>query len=639
MQFKHPEILWALLLLLIPIFIHLFQLRRYKKTLFTNVAMLQQVVSESRKSNNLKKWLLLVTRLLLLSALVVAFAQPFSASVAALQEKETIIYLDNSFSMQARHNGLTLLEKSVQDLIKQLDEDDVFTLFTNEETFREVRLKDIQNRLLSLTYSHEQMELDAIALKANSLFSDAGNTSKHLVLISDFQHTLGTPIQNDGGTQFHYVPIRARENNNISIDSLYVDDLFSEQAKLTVLLSGGETDESIPVSLYNGEQLIAKSSATFENNGKTSLVLSIPAQKKLKGRVAIQDSGLDYDNRFFFNIDEPEKIKVLAITDADAAYLRKLYTPDEFELSVFELDQLDYSVLDRQNVVVLNQLKAIPNGLQQVLRTFKADGGTLIFIPASEADPSSYNTFLPAYGGTQFNGHQTIEKKITEIAFDHPLYENVFEKRVYNFQYPQVNSYYEVRSNAPKILSLEGGAPFLSGIDGFYFFTAPLELENTNFKSSPLIVPTFYNMAAHSLKMPDIYHTLGEPLVVDLTLDLGNDAVLKVTQQGYEFIPRQQTYANKVQLTFDENPAQAGIYAIKKELDSLKNISFNYPRKESDLTYINLQDFEGSSLKDSVSDLFDYLKAENTITTYWKWFVILALLLALLEVIIQKVIR
>jgi hypothetical protein len=45
MQFKHPEILWALLLLLIPIIVHLFELRRFKKTPFTNVKMLQKVVA------------------------------------------------------------------------------------------------------------------------------------------------------------------------------------------------------------------------------------------------------------------------------------------------------------------------------------------------------------------------------------------------------------------------------------------------------------------------------------------------------------------------------------------------------------------------------------------------------------------
>ena len=80
MLFKHPELLWALFLLIIPIFIHLFQLRKFKKTPFTNVKFLQKVVSESRRSNTLKKWLLLVTRMLLFTALILAFAQPFFAN-------------------------------------------------------------------------------------------------------------------------------------------------------------------------------------------------------------------------------------------------------------------------------------------------------------------------------------------------------------------------------------------------------------------------------------------------------------------------------------------------------------------------------------------------------------------------------
>ncbi|MEL6975892.1 MAG: BatA domain-containing protein, partial [Bacteroidota bacterium] len=107
MQLKHPEILWGLFLLVIPIIVHLFQLRRFKKTPFTNVAMLQKIMIDSQRANQLKKWLLLFTRLLLLAALIIAFAQPFTAKNQSEKEKETVIYLDNSFSMQARENGIT----------------------------------------------------------------------------------------------------------------------------------------------------------------------------------------------------------------------------------------------------------------------------------------------------------------------------------------------------------------------------------------------------------------------------------------------------------------------------------------------------------------------------------------------------
>ena len=134
MQFKHPELLWALLVLLIPIIVHLFQLRRFKKTPFTNVAMLQKVVAESRKSSTIKKWLLLFTRMALLSCLVIAFAQPFFANKDALKEKETVIYLDNSFSMQGKKDGLSLLEKSIQDFLRVVPDNTTFTLFTNDKT-------------------------------------------------------------------------------------------------------------------------------------------------------------------------------------------------------------------------------------------------------------------------------------------------------------------------------------------------------------------------------------------------------------------------------------------------------------------------------------------------------------------------
>ena len=637
MQFKHPEILWALFLLLIPIFIHLFQLRRFKKTPFTNVAMLQKVVSESRRSNTLKKWLLLLTRLLLLAALVIAFAQPFSASTTALQQKETVIYLDDSFSLQAKSNGLSLLEKAIQDLIKNVEEDNTFSLFTNQKTYKDVTIKDIQNNLLSLPYSHTQLNFDEIFLKANTLFSESGASIKNFLLISDFQENMGefnTAI--DSTINPYLVPLRPRETHNISLDSIYLEDSPADQSTLKILLSGGANGESLPISLYNGTTLIAKTAANFSNKGTAIVPLSLPINQEIKGHVNIQDNSLSYDNHFYFNIDEKEKIKVLAISEANGDYLKRLYTSDEFELTTFSLRELNYSALDNQNVVVLNQLPSIPSGLQKVLRTFNEDGGILILVPASESDLVSYNQFLSSFFTTRFVESLNLEKKITDISFDHPLYKDVFEKEVSNFQYPRVSQSYKIQTRAPKLLSFEGGEPFLSGIDGFYFFTSPLDLENSNFKNSPLIVPTFYNMAAFSLKTPDIYHTIGDTHSIDIAIKLGNDAILNVSGDGTNFIPLQQTFPNKVQLTFDENPTVAGIFSIDHEERNLRNISFNYPRTESILNYLDMDNIEEMTSEDSIAGLFETLKAENSITAYWKWFVILALLLALLEVIIQK---
>ena len=98
MQFKHPEILYALLLLLIPILVHLFQLRRFKKEAFTNVKFLKAVTLQTRKSSQIKKWLILTTRLLLLGAIILAFAQPYFAKTNTFNTKPMLIVRSFKFS-------------------------------------------------------------------------------------------------------------------------------------------------------------------------------------------------------------------------------------------------------------------------------------------------------------------------------------------------------------------------------------------------------------------------------------------------------------------------------------------------------------------------------------------------------------
>lgn len=637
MQFKHPEILWALFLLIIPILIHLFQLRRFIKTPFTNVAMLQKVVSESRKSNTLKKWLLLFTRLLLLAAIILAFAQPFSSSNTALQEKETVVYLDDSFSMQAKNNGISLLEKAVQDVVKNIDGERTFSLFTNERTFANVKLSDVQNSLLSLPYSYKQLNLVEIGLKANSLFSSNNGTVKNLIVLSDFQERISEDnSQLDTTIRTHFVPMESEAVGNISIDSVFVQEGLNDQNTLKVFLSGGTTDNPLPISLFNDNELIAKTAAKFNSDGSAEVEFTIPANQRLNGRLSIMDNALGYDNRFYFNINDKKKIKVLAISESESDYLDRLFRDGEFEFQKYGLAQLDYSVLDDQNVVVLDNLTSIPNSLQNVLRTFKNGGGSLIIVPASTADIASYNSLLSAWSGTQLTQKVVSETRLTQITFDHPLYRNVFEQRVTNFQYPFVKAYYNVQTSLPIALAMDGGNPFLLGDDGFYVFTVPLELENSNFINSPLIVPTFYNMAQSSLQQSRPYQTIGETSLVDVPAEMGNDEILKVSKEGYEFIPLQQSFPNRVRLTFDQNPTEDGVYGIVQNQQLLQNISFNYPRTESQLKYLDLGSLENVNTMDSIPELFEYLKAENDIAAYWKWFVILALLLALIEVLIQK---
>ena len=434
------------------------------------------------------------------------------------------------------------------------------------------------------------------------------------------------------------VPLEPSRLINVSIDSVSIEETNTEQLNLVVFLSGSDINDPIPVSLFAGQTLIAKSAANFEEGSNVQLNFSIPKNTPINGRLVLMDGSLAYDNTFFFNLDSNEKIKVLSISNSVQPdnYLTRLYGNEEFILSQYPLSSLDYSLIDTQNVIVLDNLESIPTGLTRILSAFRQNGGSLIVIPSETANPASYNQLLNANFNTRILEGIPVPKRVASISYDHPLYQNVFERRIENFQYPETNSYFKISTRAPRILSFEGNDPFLIGRDGFYLFTSSLESEVSNFKSSSLIVPTFYNMALSGLKPQEPYHTLGKTNIVDISIQLGSENILEVKQRDDQFIPLQQSFPNKVRLSFDENPVQDGIYDILNDGDLVKRISFNYPRNESEMQYMSVENLPNSTVKESVGSLFELLEKESSITAYWKWFVILALLLALMEVIIQK---
>lgn len=640
MQFKNPELLWALFLLLIPLFIHLFQLRKFKKTPFTNVALLQKVVVKSRKTKNLKKWLLLLTRILLFTAIIIAFAQPFFAKTNALKKKETIIYIDNSFSMQVKENGQSLLQKGVQELLKSIQPNSTFSLFTNTDTYKNVVVEDVQNNLLSLDYSHKQLKLNEILLKSKTLFSKSEATDKNLIVFSDFQQRLQSKtldtLQN---IKTHLVQLEPINIKNIVIDSVFVSKTTPETKELTVNLSSNIAAENIPVSLFNNDTLIAKTAAKFEQGKKASVLFTIPENKKLNGRIAITDSGLNYDNELFFTIAKREKIKVLTISDKPIDFLKKIFTDDEFTLTSSSFNNLNFSTIESQHLIVLNELSSFSNALQTALNSFTQNGGSLLVIPSIDANIPSYNALLNNHSSSTITKKVNGERKVSGITFSHPIYNNVFEKEVTNFQYPTVKNYFDVKTTSTTILRFDNQRPFLIGSDNNYFFTAALEKENSNFINSPLIVPTLYNIGLQSYRLQQLYQVMGKNNTIDVAVSLEKDNILSVSNANTEFIPLQQLYPNKVALTFNDNPTTNGLYTIKKGSQEFGKIGFNYPKKESELTYINLNSIKATSKQKSVTSLFQNLEKDNRVTELWKWFVILALLFALIEMLIQKYLK
>ena len=118
-QFLHPVFLYGLLLLVIPVLLHLFSLKRYKKVYFSNFNFLEALP---------------------LSCIVIAFATPYlnpeGKALPATTTPRIFIYADNSFSMTNTGSQGSLFEEAKKylfDIVDTYPAGSRFSLFTNDK--------------------------------------------------------------------------------------------------------------------------------------------------------------------------------------------------------------------------------------------------------------------------------------------------------------------------------------------------------------------------------------------------------------------------------------------------------------------------------------------------------------------------
>lgn len=642
MHFKNPEILYFLFLLVVPILIHLFQLRKFKNEYFTNVRFLKELSIQTRKSAKLKKYLLLASRLLLLLFLIVAFAQPyFKNSNSKSAANELYIVLDNSFSMQAVGKNGELLKRAIEDLLENTPENIQFSLLTCSDNYWNTDIKSIQKELQNLNYSANEFNIGEILLKINNHKSAL---AKDILVLTDgiSSHSKVSKMVSNNDNQLNVVLSKAEKTANVSIDSVFLSKNLANFYEIGVKLSSFATlTKNLPIALYNQDKLVAKTIIDFDN--QTKIVNFTIPKADFQGNFSILDNSLGYDNSYYFTILSPKKCNVISIGDpVKSSFLSRIFLPNEFNFTNYTLSNLDYNSILKQNAIIVNELNDIPIALQTTLKGYYDNGGTVIFIPSQEAAVANSNAFLSKFGSAKLINKVNAEKLITKINFDHPLYANVFEKRVNNFQYPKVFSFFETANAGPQILGFSDQMPFLWGfqnnVSSLFCFSAPLNKTNSNFQNSPLIVPTFYNMATYHQKSAVSAYKIGSSKPILVEVELQKDAILTVKNNTESFIPLQQLKNGKVDLICNENPINAGNFQVFNANQPLNNISFNYDRTESDLTNGTAQ-MNNFVKAPTVEAFFDKLLIDRTDSLLWKYCIMLALLFLILELLIQKFIR
>ena len=679
MKFVYPEFLFALFTLAIPIIIHLFNFRKFKKVYFSNVRFLKEVKQETRSRSRIKHWLVLTSRLLALTFLVLAFAQPYQPADENDQTtgKQAIsVFLDNSFSMNAENSdGMRLFEVARQygfEIGNGYSATDNFQLLTQDFEGRHQRLvtqEEFSTLVEEVEISPSVRKLSEVITRQRDALKNQNEEQKNLFIVSDFQKSITDfeAWEIDSNLRVRLIPLPARQTGNLYIDSVWFDDPIRQVNKpdqlwVRIRNNSDQTFEDVSLQMKINGQNKALASVNIDAGSYTDTVLAFTASQTgiQNAEVSISENLVDFDNHFFLNYSIAENISVLSIqADTNEKSIRSVFRlNDYFLLEEAGVNQLDYSNLPEKDLIVLSGLNDLSSGLIDELRKFTENGGSLMIFPGNESELISYQALLGQMGTNVYQALDTGKTEVTRINTDHPVYRDVLETQPEGrLDLPTVSKHFplsrNIQTNEEVLLELRDGSPFLAqyrfGQGKIYLCTSPLDANYSSFTQHAFFLPTLFEVAFLSQSSAPLYYTLGKEESLKLNnIRMTTENVFHLVSPEAEFdiIPRHRVVNNQVEVLLENTVEQAGNYRVDLEGRPVAGVAFNFERTESDLSTYSLEELQ-EGLKanglDQVKVLdTDYSRISKTINeisqglSYWFECIILVLVFLLIEVLLLK---
>ena len=669
MKLLEPYFLYAFVALAIPILIHLFSLQKHKIVYFSNVAFLRQLQQKKSNITTLQKLLLLLLRLLLISAIILAFCEPYINTKDTLIKNKQIvgIYIDNSFSMNASNDKGLLIEQAknnARSVLSAHQGKDAFIFMSNELQGKYQRIIDYNDCLEAidaLEITPSLLSINAVINRFSSLKQNEPITEAALYLISDFQKSTSPtdfPTKNPH-ISTHLLPISAYPQTNLAVDTCYLDNpihIIGHQESLTFEVSNtsNEPVENLSVKLFiNGTQK-ALTTLNIDAKSKTKAQLSFNNHKTgtQQAYLELKDATITFDNRLYFNFNVDEKTPVLSIYEQEAnRSLTSLFSESIFDFQNLPVNNIDFNEFGKYNLIILEDITKPTSGLINALKQYTIEGGNLLIIPSKNLNLASFSQFSEALNVPKFTKLNTKKVKVSEINVKHTLFKDVFEKQTKHSVYPEVNHYYSLANTytntAEEVMVLNTSELFLgsykNGLGSVYIQTSPLNTTSNTFEKHALFVPIYYNMASLSSKEEKLYYTLGTDRI--LNTRGGNASASWELKKGthINLIPEVRNLKQQFQINLQNNLNEDGFYSLNNG-DLNKILSFNFDRKESNLSTRELEDLEKLSETYSHINLWKKeglqlekaLKENRNGTPLWHIFILLALVFISIESLLQK---
>ena len=676
MEFVHPERLWFLLLLLIPIIIHLFHFRKRKTLYFSSLRFIQFLEKEQQSTRKLKHLLILISRLLALSALVFAFAQPQFKNATGKQTGKAalIIYLDNSFSMSAIGTEGSLLSEGrelAKRMLQKVKPDTRVLICSNQLNHAEQRFLSKSEALRYL----DQLDIYALSRSLDDVLTwQQRQIKRHQeqkeklgqiqqVFISDFQKSqaklnLQAPQENQ---TFYAYQLKAQQNQNAFIDSIWfakpTHQYKTEQTLMVRVQNYGEQAKNrMELSVQIGQ---IKRTMFMEIGPNNSQTASFPYNEINKGFVEgqaqINDQQIHFDDTWFFSYEVPERTNIYLIEEANSSpnVAKAFAVESRYTVQTSSPGEVASNTLAAADLIVLNGLNEISSGLRDELITAHQNGQRILVIPGDDITFNDYNPLLRALSLPELGSSQANGLNLQRINDDDPFFRGVFEKKQERLNVSLVKKAYSVKnqtqsSATPLLILRSGQALFMRANAHSFLWTCALQPAFGSLVNQSLFPTILLRCGEFASERYPAYATLGQDAQIKVRATHQEESPLRLSAASSEFIAQYIASPNVLRIQIGGSAAlerlKAGIYELRGA-ELIAKLALNNNRSESRLELLTeaalLELLEANDIKNCT---FNQIKEGQSLTaiqlddttSFWRYFLIFGLICLLIELSLLK---
>jgi hypothetical protein len=675
MRFLHPQLLWFLFGIVVPVIIHLLQLRRYKTLFFSNTAFLNELLEKRNNRDKLRRRVLLASRIILITATILAFSEPYiPGEISPAEEGRGVVYsfyLDNSLSMEVRGEEGSLLDRGkvwLEEVLGNLNESDKIQLLSNAfspESYRELSPSEALSFLSGIKSSPISRDIGEVMLQQSDFLKRNGGG--RAVLISNFRRGIYSlpEFKPDSLFNFSLVPIKPQRFSNLYIDSLWFESPELLPGKDAVVLArvvnmGEEWVNELSVYFKMNEQSQVPANIDIAPGGKEIARFSfrVPDAGWHKAEMYVQDNAWVFDDSYYFSLNVREQIRVNELSGKSASLaIQKIMGRDSLFLHRnFKEGGFDLGQLEQSDLLFLNECEALGSAMQKSILQFVERGGTAFIIPPRNWAASSMSEFAK-YGIPVPMGTDTVSTRILPIQENQPMFKDVFDRLDPKMDMPLVMERYRLPISSvlssEHILTFVDGMPALQKLklgEGFvYVLSFSLHESWSTLTRHALFVPLMLKTAFSSIRPIAPSYVLSSSLQFPIPftgVDLDAKFELRHLESGTQWMASRRSGLRGWSLQIEDGPKEAGFYEVLWDEKPCMTLGLNYDRKESDLSPFSFEEWVNAleSLGFKTPSIAENTDAYSFIQQIkmqrgdglWRYFIVLALLALGLEIAIIR---